>query len=49
MWVLVITFLLGSGSSITSVEMGTSKERCVEAVKFSKERRGVYDAWCVQK
>lgn len=50
MWVLIIVSTLYSSSiGITSVEMGSSKERCVEAVIFSKKRQHVADAWCVQK
>lgn len=50
-WILVIiAFNTGGGysPSITSIEMN-SRESCVSAVKFSKSRQIIKDAYCIKK
>lgn len=48
MWILFLIIASGSGVSISSQEILTY-ERCVDALKFSKTRKYVADAWCVKK
>lgn len=50
MWVLYVIAMTGSGSiSLTSESGFTTRNKCIAAVNFSKNRRQVYDAWCVEK
>lgn len=34
--------------SVTAIEF-SSRERCIEAAKFTKKQKYVYNAFCVQK
>ena len=59
MWVMIVisSFVYSHGassqdtmisSSMTTVEFST-RQRCVEAVKFTKQQPKIYNAFCVQK
>lgn len=48
MWILFLIATSGSGVSVASQEILTY-ERCVDALKFSKTRKNIVDAWCVKK
>lgn len=52
MWALIlVTVTWGSNNapSITTVDGFKTREACVQAVKFSKSRYAISDAWCVAK
>lgn len=57
MWVMIVLssyFIEGSrGRSLTSPAMTTveftTRQRCIEAVKFTKQQPKIYNAFCVQK
>lgn len=52
MWALIlVTVTWGSDNapSITHIDGFKTRQACVEAVKFSKNRSAIYDAWCVAK
>lgn len=57
MWIMVVMssyFELGSSGrassapSIAAIEFST-RERCIEAAKFTKKQPKIYNAFCVQK
>ena len=57
MWVMIVLssyFIEGSSGrslatpAMISVEF-SSRERCIEAVKFTKQQPKIYNAFCVQK
>lgn len=60
MWIMIVItgFIFHNGHSsspdvvsspaITSVEF-SSRERCLNAVKFTKQQPKIYNAFCVQK
>lgn len=52
MWALIlVTVTWGSNNapSITHIDGFRTQQACVEAVKFSKARSKISDAWCVAK
>lgn len=58
MWVMIVMGsyfggLYSQGTSAITPSMTTaefsSRERCIEAAKFTKKQKYVYNAFCVQK
>lgn len=52
MWVLILittTFGSDTAPNIVSVDGFKSREACISAVKFSKKRNEISDAYCVSK
>lgn len=52
MWVLIlitVTFGTNTSPNIVSVDGFKSREACISAVKFSKNRRHISDAYCLSK
>lgn len=50
MWSMIIIVSIWGGASqvstsTTTVDGFTSREKCISAVKFSKARKNVQDAW----
>ncbi len=58
MWIMIVmTSYFGSfqiqatsatSPSVTAIEF-SSRERCIEAAKFTKQQKNIYNAFCVQK
>lgn len=57
MWIMIVLssyFIEGSsGRSLASPAMTTvefsTRQRCIDAVKFTKQQPKIYNAFCVQK